>query len=678
MNEILAKENRSIKFNSPIGMIDISSEKNLYNAIRKKYTVLAIEAKRQFEDFYAKYSNCNDIEEKCSADFLESLSPIVEEMQKDLISIGRYDLDSDTIYKYIYDNNYISFYAKALDPVLEQIATVNDNLEAQRQYRQERKDNRSRWVGGSIGGGIIDDYAHQASIGMRNAAEGAAHGIANAVGNSMSKMSANAELSKLFSDPSTKSEIVQGVFLSARGLHLAVIRLCEEFCDDFNCSFPSKEECATAVRLLNNMTSGVVPDDKKCEIFKKILELNPYDFELFDLLVCTYGDQSGELATLGEYYGIDMHRVKERIALDYLEDLTVKTEEEAKAIKDELIDICKTIGLSVTDDLDCIKYIDKILADFDLEYRTVEGVECSTRDAADFARGELKEIQAFMANIQAPTLDSLLDYEVDLLEKKTTFEQLFTSELKEKYLKQINDYLNDFDKKFCMTRIFKTVDRKQAGKDRLLKMVKKLDTSSIEKIDEAYVVMESLLPKLGLVKEDTEEVVQFLEKRKTNLLSLKSKSKTFSSDGQKNNTKKQNTDDKKNEECEKAKSDESDPIKNDVENKLKSDALSKGNETGMHPVKSTRSRKKFGLFLLFGVLVVIGGILLLKKPNKDKNTQITSNVSDNEETTELEETAEEINSKNTQDTAIKETQEVDFDTMREQAKEKYKEIIQEE
>ena len=52
--------------------------------------------------------------------------------------------------------------------------------------------------------------------------------------------------------------------------------------------------------------------------------------------------------------------------------------------------------------------------------------------------------------------------------------------------------------------------------------MKKADTSSLEKIEEAFQKMELLLPKLGLEKEDTTEAVQYLEKKKDKFLNPKS------------------------------------------------------------------------------------------------------------------------------------------------------------
>ena len=263
-------------------------------------------------------------------------------------------------------------------------------------------------------------------------------------------------------------------------------------------------------------------DEEDEKIYQEILALNPYNLELFEQMLAVFGDENGELGTLADYYGVALQDSKDRQALQYVKGIQGEMEEDSVKAKEKLIEYCGTLSLPVTDELDCMKYINQRLEDFDLQYRTVDGVVCTTRDSADFAREELQALQAFFSEIAPPTSESLLDYEAELLEKRTEFEERFSSELKQKYLDKINGYLADFDKKFCTTGLLKKVDRKQAGKDRLLKAMKKADTSSLEKIEEARRSIEELLPKLGLVQEDTAEAVQYLEKQKDKILNPKS------------------------------------------------------------------------------------------------------------------------------------------------------------
>ena len=144
--------------------------------------------------------------------------------------------------------------------------------------------------------------------------------------------------------------------------------------------------------------------------------------------------------------------------------------------------------MTIDQDCKCIQYIDKILADFDLKYRTVDQVVCETREGADFARSELDNIREFMKQVAEPTAESLLDYESDLIEKRRIFEESFQSE---------------------------KGDRKQAARDKALKYVKKLDCSSPDKVSEAYVLLQEFLPRVGITLEEAGEAVQYLEKKKS-------------------------------------------------------------------------------------------------------------------------------------------------------------------
>lgn len=522
MNELIEKEYRPVEYPCEIGMVCVSKERNIYNVLRKKYYSLAKEAMKQFSMLYDNYINCNDILKKSSTDFQKSICPVIDEMKKDLISIERYDLDYDTIYQYANDNGYLNPFYELSDSICEQIISVNENLEAQKQYRQERKDNRARWEGGMIGGTVVENYSHQAQLATMNVMEGMGHSLFNAVGNSWDKMEANAKLKKIFENPQTRETMQKGVFEAAFALHYALVCLISDVRTDVVWGVPSESDITTAQRLLNNLKSGAVPKDKMTQIYQEILELNPYNLELFENMLSVFGDENGELGILADYYGVDLNYSKDMQALQYVKEIQGETEEDSVAAKEKLAEYCVTLSLPVTDELECIKYINKRLEDFDLQYRTVDDVVCTTREAADFAREELTELQAFLGEIVPPTSESMLDYETDLLEKRAVFEEKFSSELKQKYLDKINRYLADFDKKFCKTGLLKTVDRKQAGKDRLLKAMKKADTSTLEKIEEAYKSMDEFLPKLGLSQEDTAEAVQYLEKQKENILNPKS------------------------------------------------------------------------------------------------------------------------------------------------------------
>ena len=132
-----------------------------------------------------------------------------------------------------------------------------------------RKDNRARWEGGSIGGTVIDNYAHQASLGMRNVAEGMGHSIVNAIGNASSERKANATLRQIFSDTNTRATIENGVFEAAFALHHVLIKLISDAKQEMVWSVPSESDITAAQKLLNNMKSGMDMIKGLEKLFKK-------------------------------------------------------------------------------------------------------------------------------------------------------------------------------------------------------------------------------------------------------------------------------------------------------------------------------------------------------------------------------------------------------------------------
>ena len=520
IKEMLEKEYASREFPSPIGSVCVTKERNIYNAVRNKYQKLAEEVLATFTEIYDGFKDCNDILDKAQIGFQNSIVHSIDEIKKDLISIERYDLDYDTIYEFANEQGVLDTFYEALDGVSEEILDVYGNLEAQKAAREERKENRGRWQGGTIGGTLVDAYAEQAKIATMNAASGAFHSLRNMAGNAADKFKANLALQEIFDDPNTERTLKHGVFGAAFQLHYALIALLQDSGLNIVWDCPNSEAIDTGNRLLNNLKSGAVPKDKLNELYLNIFDLNPYNTDLFQNLLDVYRDKEGQLGVLSDYYGVDLNSYKDECALKFVKDNQGTTEEDSVKAKEMMLKYCEEISLNPTDDLECMQYINKRLFDFDLQYRTVDEVVCETRDGADFAREELSKITEFMEQISAPTSESLLDYEEDLLAKRKAFEETFSSELKEKYLNKINAYLADFDKKFCSMGLFKSGNRKEAGQERLFNLVKKHDVSSPEEIDKAYDYMRSLLPKVGLEENEAEKAIQYLQSCKDELALL--------------------------------------------------------------------------------------------------------------------------------------------------------------
>ena len=125
-----------------------------------------------------------------------------------------------------------------------------------------------------------------------------------------------------------------------------------------------------------------------------------------------------------------------------------------------------------------------------------------------------------MKQIQPLKSNPILPYENDLLAKKEKFIKTFSSEVSKKHLETINTYLSDFDKQFCKTKLFSSVPRKQAAKDRALSYAKGLRYSTIEEFDREYEKYKDFIIKnLGVNIDEAVEAKEYLEKKRKRLSS---------------------------------------------------------------------------------------------------------------------------------------------------------------
>lgn len=92
-----------------------------------------------------------------------------------------------------------------------------------------------------------------------------------------------------------------------------------------------------------------------------------------------------------------------------------------------------------------INEIEKLLKDYDLNYRSVDDVILETRDEANLAREEKKQIESIMPNLANKITKIDNDYEEMLISKKEEVDKYKTA-IKNKYLSGLSDKLIEYDK----------------------------------------------------------------------------------------------------------------------------------------------------------------------------------------------------------------------------------------
>lgn len=483
IKEILETTTQGISFPTPIGEVCLSVEKCRMNLLMQKYKAVVDSAREKFlSQCTAEPQNEEDLA-KIQSIFADCKEDIYREMKKDIASIGAYNIS---------DKNIDGLTVNMCWRFEAIMAALYDLLGEQRyscSYRELSETQVKTFR--SVVGISVEDY--------------------------ISNLGILAALRNSFRD--FEFRLVMGLLVCVNHARHPEEDIDDTYDDILESAFGGSEEIEKCSQLLSNIRQNIIPEEQVEKILLYIAQTNPFSMELYTCIVQRCGDKAGEVQALADYldFGDDVTAYKEEMIQSYFEELPMKTEEEALAAKEKLEAYCASLGYDGEEKEELFEEIRDRLEELDRIYRTVDGIVCETRESADFAREELPQIQEFMAHISAPASDSLLDYEWEVNDKLREFDIKFSSELKAKYVKVMEKYLKDFDDLFCTVGLFKKLDRKAAGKERLLKLIKRCDVSAPDMIAEAYRQMEELLPRVGLERGENEETLNYLEKCKDDL-----------------------------------------------------------------------------------------------------------------------------------------------------------------
>ena len=515
IKEILETFNRDFVFQNSIGRFEAPRSLAKYSFLKQKYGEMGKEVAKNYTKVFSDCSSCSDFIERHDEYFSVFINVGLNEVKKDLMSVGIFDLDEKAIYEYMDKSEYLNVYKKVNSNFMDTVDVIYEDLEYKKAVREERKDNRARWVGGTFSSrpNYIDQYMHQVELGARNAIEGAGHSLINAVGNAASKASANAQLENIYKDEETRYQFQYGVERAVANMHFAVKYFLENRLGIDEWKVPTKDECIRAKRLRNNFSSSGLTEEQRKSLLVQSFNLNPFNKELYSIMLGNYPNESKSITEIAKFFGVNLDYEKDKIALDFLSSRVGNTEEQAKRAKEELLKFYQQIGVEKYQELESYKQIQKILDEYDLKFRTVDNEVFATREEAELARKELPEIMEIMKKISPPTINSTLEYEADLLKIKEDFQNRFSSGLKTKYLTKIDKYLADFEFKFCKISMFKSGTRKEAAKVKALNFVKQQKTDTAIDRETALDNLRRYLPKIGLSEQEATEALEYLKKK---------------------------------------------------------------------------------------------------------------------------------------------------------------------
>ena len=323
-------------------VIEVSDELEQYNELRHAFSGYADQATARFEQLYKSENySLHSLAQNCKAQTYEGLMSPVTECIRLMLPQGIYDVDTE-----IFINEYCQKYLSVLDVCDKYIGmytAIEGEREAEKEYRRQRRANRPGLIAGGFGlAGMVQ--AMGISL-LYDSASWLAHTAVNAIGNRITDLIANSEERSIINDPQTLPEFIHAMWSSSLNTHYAYLDLLESRTGKTIPKY-SLDDRRSALAIHNNINL-ILPDRETEEkMAVAMLSLQPYEEEYYADLIRKYGDESGELQEIAEFFYIDIDQIKSSLLHEYAGSFDYDTMSSAEDMLKKLTEKAEYYGMT--------------------------------------------------------------------------------------------------------------------------------------------------------------------------------------------------------------------------------------------------------------------------------------------------------------------------------------------
>ncbi len=371
--------------------IEIDEYRINYIELNKEIEKFKREYVNKFNDYYEEHYSClKEVVEDVENIYIKLYKEMIECCVSKLINLDIYDYDIEKMIKYCEKKDVHEEWKKSYEKVSDLYFEIVLNQEEMDEYRRERRENRTRVE--AMGFGLSGLATGMATAGAINLVTGLGHGAFNLIGKGLNAIGNKVALSSRFNNPETKQCLLNGVASLLVNVFSCYMYIVNEKKGNYY-KYTTVTESNECEPIYINLSNNLIKDEnKKIELICTIINKCPYTYKYYVIAFNLLGDKDGELQRLADFCNVGLKDYKINILNQEFNKImeSVKTEDEAKSIKERIIFRCNELHISSNNYV--IDNIDDILAEFDLKQRTVEGIVFDTREMANDAKNELVAI----------------------------------------------------------------------------------------------------------------------------------------------------------------------------------------------------------------------------------------------------------------------------------------------
>lgn len=467
-----------------------SEEMDAFNHDYVEFEKLALKAQEDYLSAYATFTRVEDFLDRGTSAFKKAIRPSLQQAVKILMDHGILTCDTDRFWEK--NRKTLDQFSPERIEVLREYSQIEEKLEAEKEYRAERKQNRGRWEGGGFG--LDGAIKGAAQAGAMNMASGAAHSVANGLGNLVSSAEAASRKRNLFDDD-LQYRTAQAVYQSVQLIPFQLMNILLEEAQIVNDWYAYMYDPSGAEAIRKNAIEIIQEPEDKREAMVKSLIMDPYRLKWYDDAIRNFGDQGKHIEQFATEFGMNERDQINRIKRSAIEEkeaaLYYHSEAEAEAAKSELLGYLEYYGLDSSEKL---QQINDYLEEYDVSARTVEKILYDTREQATEAREELKIIRAI---IKQTDETDLIDLAVEIVRLRP-----FQTKTGLAYMERARKLFEkmDLQKRTVDGIVFDNRDTAAAELEdynSIKQLLSKMDVSDIDSIEQTHAAIDTFSSVIG-------------------------------------------------------------------------------------------------------------------------------------------------------------------------------------
>ncbi|MDY0207349.1 MAG: hypothetical protein RBR82_12115 [Pseudomonas sp.] len=281
--------------------IEVSSEFEKYNSLRKVYLELSERLSEEFfDDFIVMFNDMDELFLRFKPVAIGYMERAVDLSIRELILVGINDISDE-----VFIERYVQKYSKLNDDCLEvfdHYMKIVLDIEEYEEYKKTRSSGGGSVIGGGFGvEGAVKGIAIASAA---NLAIGAVGGILNSVADSIKKSNNKREKDLLFKSTDTRNSLQRAVFNVIFCVHYALVDAVADNSNDKVYEIVSDESAEKARSLLINIIKGRIAENEVKNILIDAIRLNPYNADIYEYWFETYGDEGQNILAVEQYFGV--------------------------------------------------------------------------------------------------------------------------------------------------------------------------------------------------------------------------------------------------------------------------------------------------------------------------------------------------------------------------------------